>query len=127
MNKSMEDNLGIVIDKIENGFVQAFMPVDERTCQPYGYLNGGASAALAEIIAGHGSIALCTDKEIACGVHLSADHISMVQCGESVRAEAKLIHQGRSRHIWNVEIFSEKEKLVSTIKVVNQIIKKSDE
>ena len=34
--------------------VRAEMPVDHRTSQPFGMLNGGASLALAEIAAGHG-------------------------------------------------------------------------
>ena len=55
---SLCDRLGIRLTLLEEGFVKATMPVDERTCQLYGKLHGGASLALAESVAGHGSIPL---------------------------------------------------------------------
>ena len=39
--------------------LQATMKVDERNRQPFGFLSGGASLALAENVAGIGSLALC--------------------------------------------------------------------
>ena len=39
--------------------LQASMKVDERNRQPFGFLSGGASLALAENVAGIGSLALC--------------------------------------------------------------------
>ena len=62
---SMGAHLGIQFLEMEEGYVKAQMPVDERTCQPFGILNGGASLALAEIVAGHGSIPLCPQPAIA--------------------------------------------------------------
>ena len=59
LKNSMGENLGIEFQSIQSGLVEATMPVDHRTCQPFGILNGGASLALAEIMAGHGSVPLC--------------------------------------------------------------------
>ena len=42
--------------------LQATMKVDERNRQPFGFLSGGASLALAENVAGIGSLALCRDR-----------------------------------------------------------------
>ena len=69
---SMGAHLGIQFLEMEEGYVKAQMPVDERTCQPFGILNGGASLALAEIVAGHGSIPLCSANEMPCGIQVSA-------------------------------------------------------
>ena len=50
LKNSMGENLGIEFQSIQSGLVEATMPVDHRTCQPFGILNGGASLALAEIM-----------------------------------------------------------------------------
>ena len=44
---SMVANLGITYTYIGTARVGALMPVDERTCQPFGLLHGGASLAFA--------------------------------------------------------------------------------
>lgn len=121
---SMGGNLGIEFISVEEGMVRAKMPVDCRTCQPYGILNGGASLALAEIVAGHGSVPLCTPNEMPCGIQVSANHVSMVPTGSYVIATGKLIHRGRTMHIWNVDVTTPEGKLVSTIRIVNQIVKR---
>ncbi|MEH6885158.1 hotdog fold thioesterase, partial [Priestia megaterium] len=43
--------LGIEIISASEQRVEATMPVDERTRQPFGLLHGGASVALAETVA----------------------------------------------------------------------------
>ena len=59
---SMGAHLGIQFLEMEEGYVKAQMPVDERTCQPFGILNGGASLALAEIVADM-AIPLCSTNK----------------------------------------------------------------
>jgi acyl-coenzyme A thioesterase PaaI-like protein len=39
-----------------------------------------------------------------------------------VHAVGTLLHQGRSSHIWNVDIFTSADKLVSTVRVTNSIL-----
>ena len=124
LKNSMGDVLGIEFISIEEGLVKAKMPVDHRTCQPFGILNGGASLALAEIVAGHGSVPLCTPSEMPCGIQVSANHVGMVRTGSYVIATGQLIHRGRTTHIWNVDITSPEGKLISTARIVNQIVKR---
>lgn len=120
----MGEVLGIEFISIEEGLVKATMPVDHRTCQPFGILNGGASLALAEIVAGHGSVPLCSPSEMPCGIQVSANHVGMIRTGAYVLATGKLIHRGRTTHIWNVDITSPEGKLISTARIVNQIVKR---
>lgn len=124
LSHSMGTHLGIQFLEMEEGYVRAQMPVDERTCQPFGILNGGASLALAEIVAGHGSIPLCSPGEMPCGIQVSANHLSMVPKGECVFATGKLVYRGRTTHLWNVDITNKEGKLISTARIVNQIVKK---
>lgn len=47
---TMVAHLGIIYTRLEEGLLEAEMPVDARTHQPFGLLHGGASAALAETL-----------------------------------------------------------------------------
>lgn len=123
-SNSMAEHLGIRFLPPTENAVHAEMPVDHRTSQPFGMLNGGASLALAEIVAGHGSTSLCREGEYACGVQVSGNHLSAVPIGGKVFATGKLIHRGRSSHIWNIDITTPQGQLVSTVRVVNFILKK---
>lgn len=116
------DQLGIEFTYVSDHKVEADMPVDARTIQPIGILHGGASIALAETVAGFGSQWICNSDETALGMQISANHVSSVRNGK-VHAIASLIHHGRKSHVWNVDILSEEQKLVSTIRVTNLIVK----
>ncbi len=124
LSESMGAHLGIKFQTVQEGYVKATMPVDARTCQPFGILNGGASLALAEIVAGHGSVPLCSPDQMPCGIQVSANHVRMVRTGSYVEATGRLIHRGRTSHIWNVDITDPEGRLVSTARIVNQIVKK---
>lgn len=117
-------NLGITYTFVSDNRVEATMPVDYRTRQPYGILHGGATLALAETVAGLGSMAICQPDEVAVGMQVSGNHISSAHEGDTVRAVGTIVHKGRSSHIWNVDIFTSTGKLVSSIRVVNSIMKK---
>ena len=104
--------------------VEATMPVDYRTRQPFGILHGGATLALAETVAGLGSMIICESDEIVVGMQVSGNHISSAHEGDTVRAVATIVHKGRSSHVWNVDVFTSTNKLVSSIRVVNSVIKK---
>lgn len=117
-------NLGIQYTYASDGRVEATMPVDYRTRQPFGILHGGATLALAETVAGLGSMIICESDEIVVGMQVSGNHISSAHEGDTVRAVATIVHKGRSSHVWNVDVFTSTNKLVSSIRVVNSVIKK---
>ncbi len=125
--ESLDKHIGIRIMKVEEGYIKATMPVDQRTsrpCEPADILNGGASLALAETVAGYGSIPLCAPGQMPVGIQISANHIRIITVGTHVEATGKLVHRGRTSHVWNVDITTPDGKLVSTARVVNLIIKK---
>lgn len=117
-------NLGIQYTYASEDRVEATMPVDVRTRQPFGILHGGASLALAETVAGLGSMILCQPDEIIVGMQVSGNHVSSAHEGDTVRAVGTIIHKGRSSHVWNVDVFTSTDKLVSSIRVVNSVLKK---
>lgn len=115
-------NLGIQYTYASDERVEATMPVDYRTRQPFGILHGGATLALAETVAGLGSMIICEPDEIVVGMQVSGNHISSAHEGDTVRAVATIVHKGRSSHVWNVDVFTSTNKLVSSIRVVNSVI-----
>lgn len=105
--------LGMEFTVVQNGHIEATMPVDNRTKQPYGLLHGGASAALAETLGSFGSHLLVAESGgMAVGVELNINHIKSKRDGV-VTGIAKIIHQGRSMHVWNIEIVDENNVLLA--------------
>lgn len=117
-------NLGIQYTYASEERIEATMPVDHRTRQPFGILHGGATLALAETVAGLGSMITCQPDEIVVGMQVSGNHISSAHEGDTVRAVATIVHKGRSSHVWNVDVFTSTNKLVSSVRVVNSVLKK---
>lgn len=117
-------NLGIQYTYASASRIEATMPVDKRTRQPFGILHGGATLALAETVAGLGSMIICEPDEIVVGMQVSGNHLSSAHEGDTVRAVGTIIHKGRSSHVWNVDVFTSTNKLISSIRVVNTVLKK---
>ena len=98
----------------------ARMKVDERNRQPFGFLSGGASLALAENLAGVGSLTLCPGK-ISVGINVSGSHLIAVEEGDIVTATARIMHKGRTLHQWLVEIRNAAGELVCSVQVTNYV------
>ena len=100
----------------------ARMKVDERNRQPFGFLSGGASLALAENVAGVGSSSLCPG--CACvGIEVSGSHVKAVVEGDTVTALARLQHKGNTLHVWQVDITDTAGELISTVRVTNYVVR----
>lgn len=106
----------------EDDVCMARMKVDERNRQPFGFLSGGASLALAENVAGVASSAMCPG--CACvGIEVSGSHVKAVVEGDTVTAYAHLLHEGTTLHVWNVDIKDTSGELISNVRVTNYIIR----
>ena len=117
-------NLGIQFTYASEDRIEATMPVDYRTRQPFGILHGGATLALAETVAGFGSMIICRPDETMVGMQVNGNHVSSAHEGDTVRAVATIIHKGYSSHVWNVDVFTSTDKLVSTIRVLNSVMRR---
>ncbi len=121
---TMMEVLGIEYIKVGTGYLEAKMPVDERTYQPAKLLHGGASMALAETLGSVGSaIMVNLDEYEVRGSQLSANHIKSVKKGWVIGV-ASLLHHGRNTHVWNIDIKDKEGKLISTCRLTNFIIRK---
>ncbi|MBC6310902.1 PaaI family thioesterase [Listeria sp. FSL L7-1582] len=102
---SLGEYLEMELVELTKEFATVKMPVNEKTRQPFGYLHGGASVALAEQTASIGASEHVQANEIVFGLEINANHISSIQDGY-VLATATPIHIGRTTHVWQVEIRS---------------------
>lgn len=122
---TMVENLGIEFTAIGQGWVEATMPVDKKTIRPGGLLHGGANLALAETVAGLGSmLAIDLNEFDVLGIQVSANHTGGASNG-LVFARAEIVHSGNQTHVWNVEIKNNAGKLISTGRVTNMIVKRN--
>ncbi len=125
MNKgTMMEWMGIEYLEASAGYIKAKMPVDRRTMQPYGILHGGATIALAETLGSFGSALLVDmEKYNVVGQQMSANHLRSARNGY-VFGEARIIHQGKQTHIWNIDIKDEKERLISVCRFTVMVLER---
>lgn len=106
--------LGIQFTEISKEFVKATMPVDERTIQPMGMLNGGASMALVETVASAGAnLYLDREKEVGFGLEINGNHCKPAFKGDTVTAIATPVHIGKTTHVWQVHIYNSESDLIN--------------
>lgn len=122
VKKGLSETIGMeFFSTPEPDTCMAKMKVDERNRQPFGFLSGGASLALAENLAGVGSQALCPDKRCV-GINVSGNHVQAVREGNTVTARGRLQFKGNTLHVWHIEITNENGDLISTVQVTNYIL-----
>ncbi len=100
------------------------MRVDARNRQVFGFLSGGATLALAENLAGVGSMSLCPNK-ICVGINVNANHVKAVLEGDTVTATGRILHKGRTLHVWHIEIANGAGELISSVEITNFILNQS--
>lgn len=125
--KTMATVLGIEWISIGNDFIEAKMPVDHRTIQPYGLLHGGASCALAETM-GSVASALVIDhtRFLSVGIEINANHVRSAREGY-VYGKVTPLHLGSTTHVWDIRITDEQQKLVCVSRLTVAIIKRRDQ
>ncbi|MFS2223657.1 hotdog fold thioesterase [Pantoea sp. B65] len=117
----MVEHLGIRFTALNDDSIEAVMPVDQRTTQPFGLLHGGASVVLAETL---GSMAgyLCTaGEQWVVGLEVNANHLRAANHGE-VRGVCRPLHLGGSHQVWQIEIFDQKNRLCCTSRLTTAVM-----
>jgi 1,4-dihydroxy-2-naphthoyl-CoA hydrolase len=123
---TMAEQIGIEFTVIGDDYIEARMPVDRRTHQPFGLLHGGASVALAETM---GSVAAhcCVDnsKQFCVGLDINANHIRGVRSG-FVRGVTRPVHIGKKTQVWEIRISNEENELVCISRITMAVLDKKN-
>ncbi|WP_026042838.1 hotdog fold thioesterase [Pantoea sp. A4] len=118
---SLVAHIGIKFTVIGDDYLEATMPVDARTHQPFGLLHGGASVVLAESM---GSVAgyLCVDEgHSVVGIEVNASHHRSVSSGE-VRGICRPLHLGRRNQSWQIEIRNGRDQLCCSARLTVAVL-----
>lgn len=121
-HNTLMETLGMEFTAVGEGWLEARMPIDHRTCRPDGALHGGANMALAETVGGALS-AISVPDELrfkVFGIEINGNHMKQAR-GHYVVARGEFVHRGRTTHVVNVEIRDECGTLVTVNRVTNII------
>lgn len=122
--KSAVGHLGIEFTAIGEDWIEAQLTVDERTCQPFGVLHGGVSAALAETTANAGALLVCDEHHIAVGMELNISHLKSVKFGTKAIAKATPLKIGQDVQVWQINIRDENGHLCATARLSTKTLEK---
>jgi 1,4-dihydroxy-2-naphthoyl-CoA hydrolase len=96
--------LGIEVDEVANGVVQARLGVEEKHLAPNGFLHAGAVVALADTACGYGCILSLPDGATGfTTIELKTNFLRTTLAG-TIGCEAKLAHGGRTTQIWDATV-----------------------
>lgn len=122
---SAVSHLGIEFSAIGKDYLEAKVPVDNRTTQPFGLLHGGVSALLAETLASAAALLHCADDQLPVGVELNISHLRAVKQGFAV-ARAEPLYFGKSTQVWQVAICDSEGQPCAASRVTLKLINKKD-
>lgn len=119
---TLMETLKIEYTDVGADFLTAKMPVNSKVYQPMGILHGGATAALAETVGSAASIFFIDrEKQYTKGLELSINHLKSVTEG-FVFATARILHKGRTTHLWEIRVTDEENNLISLAKLTNIVL-----
>ncbi len=117
---TLVDHIGLTYSAIGDDFLEMTLTVDERNCQPFGFLHGGANCVMAETVAGAASSLLIDlSKYILFGQTMNTAHMKAVPVGQKVRAVATPLKISGSTHVWDIKTYDEAGDVTS---VSNHVI-----
>ncbi|MCL9672070.1 proofreading thioesterase EntH [Citrobacter sp. MNAZ 1397] len=119
--RTLVDHLGIIYTRLSDDVLEAEMPVDIRTHQPFGLLHGGASAALAETLGSMAGYMMTVDGQCVVGTELNATHHRAVSQGK-VRAVCQPLHLGRQNQSWEIVVFDEQGRRCCTCRLSTMVL-----
>lgn len=117
--------LGMEFIELGPDYIKATLPVDEKTKQIHGILHGGATCVLTETIGSVASLMVVDpDKYRAVGSVIHTNHLRPVSSGK-VTAICKPVHIGRSKHVWDIQVFNDEGKLMAKTELTCAVIDKA--
>jgi uncharacterized protein (TIGR00369 family) len=106
--------LGVRIAVATPERVVLMMEVTPKVHQYMGIMNGGVSLYLCETAASVGVVASADlEKVTPVGIEINANHLRAVSKGV-ITVEAKPIYSGQTLSVWNINITSDRGKLICT-------------
>ena len=109
-------HLGIEITEVGGDFLRGRVPVDRRTCQPFGLLHGGVSVVLAETLGSVAANYASPEGWRGVGLDINANHLRAATSGW-VTGTARPVHIGRTTQVWAIEMVNEAGELTCVSRI----------
>lgn len=122
-HKTMAEHCGMEVVEITPNSLTMKMPVDHRTIQPMGLLNGGASLALAEWVGSLAGNLVCDKNSYCVGLEINGNHLHPAKSG-FVYATAKPFHIGKKTQVWEIDIKNDQGKRICISRLTLAVIQK---
>lgn len=120
---TLSEALGMEVVSVSDNRLIMKMPVDHRTIQPFGVLNGGASMALAESAASLAGNLIVDPGHYCVGLEIKGNHLKPIREGY-VLGVASPLHVGKSTQVWNIDVTDEQDRLISAIRMTLAVLPK---
>jgi 1,4-dihydroxy-2-naphthoyl-CoA hydrolase len=114
-------HLGIEFLEVGDDFLRARVPVDRRTCQPYGLLHGGVSVVLAETLGSCGAAYALPAGWRCVGLDINANHIRGVTSGW-VTGVARPVHIGKTTQVWQIDMHNDASELSCVSRITMAVL-----
>ncbi len=118
---SAVNHLGIEFLDVGDDFITARVPVDARTCQPFGLLHGGVSVVLAETLGSCAANFACPPEHQAVGLDINANHLKGVRSGW-VTGITRPVHIGRTTQVWQIDMRNDAGQLTCTSRITMAVL-----
>lgn len=116
-------HLGIEFTAQGENWLEATVPVDSRTIQPFGLLHGGVSATLAETLGSAAALLCGEENQFPVGTELNISHLKAIKQG-SATGKASPLHLGRESQVWQIEIRDESHRLCAIARLSLKLLTK---
>jgi 1,4-dihydroxy-2-naphthoyl-CoA hydrolase len=121
---TMVEHLGIKFTVVGDDYLEATMPVTDKTKQPLGLLHGGANVVLAETLGSvAGMLVIDPTEQFCVGLEINANHLKSVRDGV-VTGIVKPIHIGKNTQVWEIKIHTSEKKLSCISRLTLAVLEK---
>lgn len=116
--------LGMEFTEVGPDYLKATLPVNEKTRQIHGILHGGATCVLTETLGSVASLMVVNpETQRAVGSVITTNHLRPTYDG-FVTGVCRPVHIGKSKHVWDIQVFNNEGKLTAKTELTCAVIDK---
>lgn len=119
----LPDYMGMIVTEVQEGMLQANLPVKKSLMAPNGFLHAGTIVSLADTATGYACVAhLPEGAQSFTTLELKANFMGTARDG-SIRCQARALHLGRTTQVWDATIFANgNERPIATFRCTQMIL-----
>ena len=107
---NLPELLGIEFLTVERGFAEGRLELREELMAPNGYLHAASVVALADTLCGFGCMASFPEgASNFTTIELKTNFMRSARTGDTLHAEARLAHGGRTTQVWDASVRRESD------------------